>query len=145
MRHLVEYSAIPEREIRCWIPGIRNPQDLWRTYIDDVSLIPQTIQTYADFELSQLGIPMGIDNEALFDRAIALTLSQKPVIREIDFLLDQPRRFGEVKNRVKELTGLENDDANRAWQTLMRWMLYFFPDRYEKIQPRYSEIFQKRP
>jgi hypothetical protein len=30
-----------------------------------------------------------------------------------------------------------------AWQTLMRWLLYFLPRRYERVPSRHSEVLRR--
>ena len=65
-----------------------------------------------------------------------------PLISQVDQLLNQPRRFGEVRDLLKALCG-PSFDASRAWQTLMRWMLYFLPERYKLTVPHHSEIMYR--
>jgi hypothetical protein len=70
-------------------------------------------------------------------------LLQKPIIQRVDSFVKTPQRFGAVKNLLNSLPCVANPhfNAERAWQTLMRWLLYFLPNRYALSVPNYSEVF----
>jgi hypothetical protein len=141
---LDEDIASSEKESLCWLPAVRNPEDLWSIYNSSDSLIPKLVQSSGYRDLLDLGIPNGLQNEWLFNRAIAVAMKQTVVVREIDKFVEEPRRFGEVKELIKTISGLDNDESKFAWQTTMRWLLYFFPDDYRRTRPKHSEIFQRK-
>jgi len=74
---------------------------------------------------------------------ITWQLLQKPVVQEIDEFVDTSKRFGAVRDFLRTLPCAKNEDfdATGAWQTLMRWLLYFLEDRYRQYEANYSEIF----
>jgi hypothetical protein len=62
--------------------------------------------------------------------------------RALDQFVATRRRFGEVRTWLA--AQLEVDDATDDWQRLMRWLLFFLPDRYETFTGNYSEIFARK-
>ncbi len=141
---LGEEIAGSDRDSCCWLPAVRNPEDLWSIYTSSDSLIPKPIQNSGYRDLLDLGIPNGLQSEVQFNRAIALAMKQMVIVNEIDKFVEEPRRFGEVKELIKTVSGLNNDEAIFAWQTTMRWLLHFFPDNYQRTRPKNSEIFQRK-
>ena len=72
---------------------------------------------------------------------IAATLLQMPMLAEIDAYVATPRRFGAVRDLLASKTGQGHSQASDAWQTTMRWLLEFVPDRYRRTVPSHSEVF----
>lgn len=74
-----------------------------------------------------------------------LFLLQKPIIQQIDNFVTTPKRFGAVRDFLASLpcANLPNFNPERAWQTLMRWLLYFLPSRYALSVPNHSEVFYR--
>ena len=70
-------------------------------------------------------------------------LLQKPVVQEVDSLVSESKRFGAVRDHLRTLPCAQNDgfDPTDTWQAIMRWLLYFFDDRYRRHEANYSEIF----
>lgn len=139
-----EKTTSSDKDSHCWLPAVRNPEDLWSIYTSSDSLIPKPIQDSGYRDLLDLGIPNGLQSELQFNRAIALAMKQMVIVDEIDKFVEEPRRFGEVKELIKTISGLNNDESIFAWQTTMRWLLHFFPDDYQRTRPKHSEIFQRK-
>jgi len=93
-------------------------------------------------DLHYFVLPEGLD-ETRFELEVGWQLLQKPVVEEVDQFVETSKRFGAVRNYLRTLPCAENDnfDATEAWQTLMRWLLYFLGDRYRQYEANYSEIF----
>ena len=66
------------------------------------------------------------------------------MIQKVDDLLVQSRRFGEIREVFAAALGLDRAGADHAWQTTMRWMLYFQPRRYERFVSSHSEIMVRK-
>jgi hypothetical protein len=78
---------------------------------------------------------------------IGTILLQHPLIRQVDAFVETPQRFGAVRDLIATFPCGSHPEfnANRAWQTLMRWLLYFLPERYALSVPNHSEIFYRMP
>jgi hypothetical protein len=127
-----------------WLPTLRNPKDLYVVYSGRVYELTTASQYAALLDLQELDIPPGFSKKA-FESCAAMVLLQKPMIQKIDAFIAQPRRFGSVKEFLSKqaCADIEDFDPSIAWQTLMRWLLYFFKDRYKVEQTNYSEVFSK--
>jgi hypothetical protein len=81
-----------------------------------------------------------------FDGFVALWLLNHPLGNRLDQFVSTPRRFGEVRDLMRDCGCVPADDRSptEIAQIMMRWMLYFMPERYQLAQPRYSEIFSRR-
>ncbi len=66
-------------------------------------------------------------------------------MREIDALFATPQRFGAVRQflQTQPCAGQPDFDATWGWQTLMDWLFYFLPERYERLPSRHSEVVVK--
>lgn len=129
-----------------WMPHTRHPEVLFRAYADRGEELTSSGQEQTCLDLAVLGLPRGL-REDCFRAFVGSILIQTPVVVALDALLDRPRRFGELRDFV---AGYAVNDASRrdpseSWQTLMRWLLWFLPQRYASETPRYSEIFSRRP
>lgn len=131
-------EAPPSLTFESWRPSLRQPGDLYRAYRGDD--LTSAGRESAMVDLSVLELPSGL-SEPNFDRAVGCRLLLHPEVRSIDHLLERPRRFGEVRQL---LARRGCPDPARMWQTWMRWMLRFLPERYEHNTPRHSEIFARR-
>lgn len=58
--------------------------------------------------------------------------------------LSSARRFGAVRDLLGERLGLDREKADFAWQTIMRWLLEFLPERYERRVSNWSEVLVRR-
>lgn len=125
-----------------WIPRLRHPEDLYRVYIGSSEEVSSATWEHGLHDLRYFDLPEGLD-EATFELEMRWRLLQKPVVQEIDALVETSKRFGAVRDYLRTLPCAENEgfDATRAWQTLMRWLLYFLSERYQRREPGYSEIF----
>lgn len=123
-----------------WRPRLRFPEDLWKAYVGDLNALTVAAREVAAGDLASLAPPPGLTRRQ-FDACIGLELRQHPEVTAIDAFLTKPRRFGEVTNLLAR-RGVP--DADRAWQTWMRWFLHFLPEDYDMKVANYSEIFEKR-
>lgn len=128
-----------------WIPTLRTPEKLIVAYQGKLDELTTAARETATLDLAFLDIPIGLGQQQ-FEQFVGTLLLQFPIIKQIDDFVSEPRRFGSVRDLLKTLpcASQSNFDANRAWQTLMRWLMYFLPHRYEQFTPRHSEIFSKR-
>ncbi|WP_324680894.1 phospholipase D family protein [Hymenobacter sp. GOD-10R] len=125
-----------------WLPITRFPDVLFRAYSGDISNLSHTSKQMAEIDLAFLRITPGLTKPA-FNLCVAAALLQSPVIAQIDQFLVSPRRFGAVTAFIKSLpcSDYPNFDASYSWQTLIRWLLYFLPDRYSQVHSSYSEVY----
>ena len=128
-----------------WLPQSRQPADLYLAYSGQSERLTAASRTTAFADLAALQIPPGFP-EAIFVRYVGMQLLQTPCITSVDKFVIQSQRFGTVKAYLQTLPCSQEPhfDAARAWQTLMRWLLHFLPERYEYSVPRHSEVFQRR-
>jgi hypothetical protein len=124
-----------------WSPKCRSPEYLFRAYLGDSHAMSSEGSRAAVEDLHYLDLPIGL-SETSFNRSIRSRMMLLPVTRDLDIFLSQPRRFGEMRLWTQE--NLEVDNGTDSWQTLMRWLLHFLPDRYQSKTANYSEIFSKR-
>ena len=121
-----------------WLPTCRAPDSLYNAYagrLDDLTLATRTA---AQQDLQQLGPPHGL-TRAQFEAFVAGTLLSSPVITRLAEFSVTPRRFGEMRDRLHGIVPVTS--ATNDWQTIMRWLLYFAPDRFTMHVANYSEIF----
>lgn len=125
-----------------WIPMLRHPEDLYRVYTGDPEDLTTATWEHGNWDLRHFDLPEGLEEET-FKMKVRWQLLQKPVVQEIDALVETSKRFGAVRDHLRTLPCAQNEgfDATAAWQTLMRWLLYFFNDRYHRHEANYSEIF----
>ena len=85
-------------------------------------------------------------SQKIFKAYVGTLLLQKPIIQAVDSFVKTPQRFGAVKDFLNSLpcNKINGFSAERAWQTLMRWLLYFLPNRYALSVPNYSEVFYRK-
>lgn len=131
-------------EIEQWLPTLRQPGHLYRAYIGRSDELTRASQETALSDLMQLRPPPGLKSSG-FRLAIGGILIQMPLVRDVDRFVEQPQRFGAMTSFLQERLNdnLGDTDADAVWQTLMRWLLYFLPNRYKRSQPRHSEIFER--
>jgi hypothetical protein len=126
-----------------WLPNLRIPGDLFLAYSRGLGSLTSRSSAAAAIDLEMLDLPQGLSKEQFY-LLVGNRLRQQPLVVDIDDYLKQPRRFGEVRDRIEQLTAVGREDASDAWQTLMRWLLEFLPDRYNRQVPRHSELFERR-
>ena len=127
-----------------WLPNLRHPQDLYPAYCGKLEKLTTTTLNSALTDLQSLPVPENLTQEA-FKTYVGTLLLQKPIVQTVDSFVSTPQRFGAVRNLLKSLPcqQISEFDANRSWQTLMRWLLYFLPHRYNLSVPHHSEIFYR--
>ena len=139
--------AVPEGGAgREWYPSLRNPERLYALYrtLADASADEREA---ALEDLAEIAVDDGLDEPAFCD-AVAKHLVVCPHLVQFDALLATPRRFGELtdwlKGRSHASPALNHRESQRYVQTLIRWLLFFLPERYVLEQPNYSELFGRR-
>ena len=125
-----------------WIPTLRHPEDLYRVYAGNSDEVTSATWEHGRRDLRHFDLPEGLE-EAMFELEMRWQLLQKPIVQEVDAFVESSQRFGAVRDHLRTLPCAEDEefDATRVWQTLMRWLLYFLSDRYQRREPGYSEIF----
>ena len=128
-----------------WIPHLRYPEELYRAYTGDLDALTTATRRHGLRDLRFLNIPEGLPEEA-FNKEVKWQLLQMPVVQKVDNYVQVSRRFGAVRDYLQTLPCSEEPgfNATEAWQTLMRWLLYFLEDRYDCQEANYSEIFVRR-
>lgn len=133
-------------DVSIWLPRLRSPEQLIVAYRGNLELLTAGTKEASLRDLAFLQVPSGLTKQQ-FDQYIRAVLFQLPIVKKVDHFIETPRRFGEVKTLLKELfadQALASIDAAEAWQTLMRWLLYFYPERYTYTRPRHTEIFARK-
>lgn len=127
-----------------WLPTLRNPEDLYLAYSGPSKKLSTASKIAALTDLRSLPIIPNLSRTA-FEAYIGTLLLQKPIIQKVDTFVKTPQRFGAVRDLLVTLpcANTSNFDAERTWQTLMRWLLYFLPNRYALSVPNYSEVFYR--
>jgi hypothetical protein len=124
-----------------WIPLTRNPTDLLSAInygFDQLTQVSAENVT-RDLERLQIDYVKGEELSAI----IRARLIQHPLVIKVSEFCYIPRRFGAVSDLMSDWiaeNGLSRN-PDEAWQTLMRWLLFFFPQKYRLEQPRHSEVF----
>jgi hypothetical protein len=137
MHEEVSTSTLP---MSLWVPSLRMPSDLFTAYSTGTQSLTQRSSAAAAIDLVVLDLPVGLDREQ-FEILVGHRVRHQPFFQNIDDYLEQPRRFGEVRQKISQLTGFDRAQAEDAWQTTMRWMLEFLPRRYGRDVYRHSEVF----
>lgn len=135
-----EYIAVQPILIETWLPTTRYPESLYSAYAGQLDKLTTAAREAAIADLAVLSIPIGF-SEKTFNLFVATALIQMPVVSQINHFVERPRRFGAVRDLIKQITGIGKIEADTAWQTLMRWLLYFLPDNYTHTTPKHTEIF----
>jgi len=130
--------------VEAWLPKLRNPQELYLAYSGQQEKLTTVARKAATSDLLSLPTISNLPKTA-FEACIGTLLLQKPIVQKVDAFVETPQRFSAVRNLLTSLpcASLSNFDADRAWQTLMRWLLHFLPHRYALSVPNYSEIFYR--
>lgn len=126
-----------------WYPTLREPHDLFVAYSAGLERLAQTSASAAALDLSFLEVPPGFSRPA-FEAVVGSRLLQIPLVQNIDAFLTEPQRFGAVRDLIGKRLQLEREEADFAWQTIMRWLMEFLPQRYERHVGRRSEVFSRR-
>ncbi|MCA1695103.1 MAG: hypothetical protein LC749_10390, partial [Actinobacteria bacterium] len=136
-------EAAPEPNTVGWYPTLRQPPDLYVAYSAGLERLARTSATAAAHDLSALQVPAGLGRRE-FEAVVASRLLQTPAVQSIDAFLATSQRFGAVRDLLGERLGLDREEADFAWQTIMRWLLEFLPERYERRVSNWSEVLVRR-
>jgi len=139
VRPITIHPNKPPLDLAEWIPSLRIPSDLFIAYTEGPSKLTSRSAAAAERDLAVLDLPIGLNVEQFY-RLVAHRLQQQLVFRRIDEYLNVPRRFGEARDKLAEISGLSRDDADDAWQTMMRWMLEYLPEKYRRQVFKTSEV-----
>lgn len=136
--------SVEQIPVEAWLPTLRNPEDLYLAYSGQQEKLTTASREAAICDLRSLPTIPNLPKTA-FEACIGALLLQKPIVQQVDAFVETPQRFGAVRDLLASLpcASLSNFDADRAWQTLMRWLLHFLPHRYALSVPNYSEIFYR--
>lgn len=134
----------PQLRLESWIPACRSPADLFRAYQpSETELLPTETFQSGQHDLAILQPPLGLTKDE-FEGVIAVSLLAIPLFNSIDQFVVRPRRFGEVREYLQQEFSLSHEESTRAWQTIIRWIRHFLPERYEYNKPNYSEIIVRK-
>lgn len=128
-----------------WLPVTRHPESLYQAYCGRLADLSTAAAEQTVVDLARVPTAAGLTAEA-FHAAVRVALLQNPAVVAVEEFGAQPRRFGEVRAFLGERLAVAEieRDPTEAWQTLLRWLLYFFPDRYRVESSNYSEVFSVR-
>ena len=128
-----------------WFPVTRHPEYLYRAYLGQVSDLTSAAAEQTAVDLARIHPCPSLSSEA-FHAAVQVALLQNPCVVAVEQFTSRSRRFGEMRAFLGDqlaAAGIERD-RSEAWQTLLRWLLYFFPQRYRAETTRFSEAFSVR-
>ena len=129
--------------LHSWLPMLRYPELLHDVYSGNMDVIGRGSKEAAMHDLVALAVPHGLDKNT-FQAEVAAALLQMPLVRRVDQYLSQSRRFGAVRDFLESLEGYpQGRNATTDWQTLMRWLLFFLPTRFQRTVPNVSEVVQR--
>lgn len=129
---------------RRWLPQTRMPAHLFDWYQrPERSEAPSGQVERISRDLAALDVPPFLGEED-FRRVAAAALLASTTWYEIDDFVSVERRFGEVRAFLERNHSLSREEATDTWQTLIRWMRYFLPERYSHRVVRNSELVQRR-
>lgn len=141
---VLDEDDIPKLPLETWLPMLRHPKNLYIAYAGNWEQLGTGSRVAARHDLLALELPTGLTREQ-FQGYVGIQLLQRPIIREVDQFLGMPQRFGAVSDFLKSLLNLKDQkiDTDLLWQTLMRWMLHFMPERYSYAKLPHSEIISR--
>lgn len=125
-----------------WFPQLQEPRDFVEAYQGNLECLTRQGCASARIDLEALSLPAGLDDDSL-RAVVAGALLQTPLLASIDSLVAEPQRFGAVVDLIASETGMPREQATYVWQGLMRWMLFFLPDRYVRWVDRHTEMFRR--
>lgn len=141
-----EASATPACRAGDWVPLLRHPEELYSFYEGDCDSMTGPARAAAATDLTALDVPRGLSG-AQFGGDVGAQMLQSAVVAAVDAYLVESQRFGAVADFLFDQLnkrGVAPTDRDAAWQTLMRWLLFFLPGRYVHSVPHYSEIMVRR-
>jgi hypothetical protein len=136
-----QHEQLSECRKELWVPLCRFPNRLYAAY-QSLENLPEATRFAALEDLSWIPCPDNL-TESAFNVFVRNWLLGRPVVQELNDLICQPRRFGEVSAWLKRRTPESCPDmksAKRRLQTLFRWLLYFAGDKYRLTKRKYTEV-----
>ncbi|WP_221307249.1 phospholipase D family protein [Paraburkholderia atlantica] len=121
-----------------WMPACRSPDSLYDAYAGHLDGLTRATRDAAYQDLAQLAVPSGL-TRVQFEAFVGGTILSSPVVARLAEFCSIPRRFGEVRNLLRVIAPTAS--ATNDWQTIMRWLLHFAPNRFAVHVANYSEIF----
>lgn len=131
-------DATPETAVE-WVPRLRIPSDLFLAYSGGTEKLSSTSAAAATGDLEILDLPPGLLRHQ-FEALVGHRLLTQTFFARLDGFLTRPRRFGEVRDMISRALAYDRDHAEETWQTAMRWMLEFLPERYSYTVHRHTEL-----
>ena len=130
---------------KTWLPRLRYPEYLYLAYCNELDALTTVARDVATEEVKNFRVLPGLPRKA-FEAEIGIQMLSQPIVHGVDNFLKEPRRFGAVRDYLARTYGEDYEafDASSAWQTLMRWLLYFAPNRFALAIPSHSEIMYRR-
>lgn len=122
-----------------WFPRLRIPADLFLAYRDGVDTLASTSAAAAGVDLLVLDLPPGLARQQ-FEALVSDRLLGQAFFKRLDHFLTRQRRFGEVRDMIMQALSYDRDEAETIWQTAMRWMFEFLPERYSYTVHRRTEL-----
>lgn len=122
-----------------WIPRLRMPSDLFTAYSGGAGELATRSANAAAADLQVLDLPSGLARNQ-FELLVGNRLQGQAIFTRIDEFLTEPRRFGEMRDFLTRISGLDRLQSEASWQTIVRWMLEFLPKRYLHNTFRHSEV-----
>lgn len=122
-----------------WRPRLRHPADLFAFYEGKTDDLTTTAREAAAIDLAALQPPPGLTQDG-FKAWVKLAILQSPEFRAIDHFVLESRRFGEMRNLMRDFGA---PDAGLSWQTWMRWTMHFLPDQFDFHTAKFSEIVSR--
>jgi hypothetical protein len=133
-----DHSFFP---ISSWFPQSRSPEYMYRVYGGENDVMSTAGLEAARKDFLALDLPIGLSDSA-FQSVVASRLASTPIVVRLNQFLEVRRRFGELRSWLAGQLAVS--DATDDWQRLMRWLLFFLPNRYEAFTANYSEIFGRK-
>ncbi|RRN63470.1 phospholipase D family protein [Caulobacter sp. 602-1] len=128
-----------------WFPSFRSPDRLYALAVDDDWMLKAASGEPALQDLVALTPPLEA-GEAAFDAHVRAVLLASPLVASLEAFLVAPQRFGALTDWLRTiLPEASHEGRQSAGQTLIRWLTYFSPDRFEVDVPgTYSEVLRLR-
>lgn len=133
-------------EAPSWFPAFRSPDRLYALAVDEDWLRRAGSGEPALRDLVALAPPLDA-GEAAFDAHVRAVLLGSSLVASLEAFLVAPQRFGALTDWLRTvLPEADHEGRQAAGQTLIRWLTYFAPDRFDVGVPgAYSEVLRLRP
>lgn len=126
-----------------WFPVLRYPQDLFEAYRHGPWALSRQSGEDAVRDLLLLGLVPNLSRPD-FASAVCHAVWSSEVFEAVKPQLVYPTRFGAITHTLQTRFDIDRDVAQTVWQTLMRWLLVFCPDRVELRVAGWSEVLVLR-